>query len=56
VRKRSRRAGGVKKHLFLFQGWVEFLSVNYTLLFEGGEGRGLGFYLCSLLPMWGVIY
>jgi hypothetical protein len=44
----------VKKHLFPFQGRVEFLGVNSPLLFEGGEGGGLGFYLCAffLLFFW----
>jgi hypothetical protein len=41
----------VKKHLFPFQGRVEFLGVNSPLLFEGGEGGGLGFYLCAFLPI-----
>ncbi len=36
----------MKKHLFPFQGGVEFLGVNSTLLFEGGGGGGLGFLLC----------
>ncbi len=34
----------MKKHLFHFQGGVEFLRVNSTLLFEGGGGGGVGFY------------
>ncbi len=35
----------MKKHLFPFQGGVEFLGVNSPLLFEAGGGGGLGFYL-----------
>ncbi len=39
----------MKKHLFPFQGQVEFLGVNSPLLFEGGDGGALGFYLFIFL-------
>ncbi len=41
----GKEAEGVKKHLFPFQGGVEFLGVNNPLLFEGEGGRGFGFIL-----------
>ncbi len=39
----------MKKHLFPFQYRVEFLGLNSPLLFEGGDGGGLGFYLFIFL-------
>ncbi len=39
----------MKKHLFPFQGGVEFLGVNSPLLFEGGGGGGLGFLFSFFL-------
>jgi len=39
----------VKKHLFTFQGGVQFLGVNSSLLFEGGGGGGLGFLFSFLV-------
>ncbi len=42
----------MKKHLFPFEGGVEFLGVNSPLLFEGGGGLGGFFfslcYFCTL--------
>jgi len=33
-----------------------FLGVNSPLLFEGGEGGGLGFYLCAFFLLFFWVY